>query len=132
MDFFAVNSFLYISKQHFENQSVLKKKKFILQELNRIFLNHKQLCNFYVYRLRLVGSGYKSITPKKFLYKKLFLRVGYAIRDLRYTLNNAQLRMRAKKQKIILLGFNKIKIGQLSNQIINLRNINAYSRKGYS
>lgn len=84
----------------------------------------------YFFSLRLSGTGYKCITPRRFRRRVLFLRVGFAASELLYKLPINNVKIRAKKQKIVLFGFNASRVAQIGQQIINLRYPNVYTGKG--
>jgi hypothetical protein len=72
--------------------------------------------------LKLVGTGYKCIVPKRMGFKFLYLRVGFAAAELLY--NSAyekRVKLRARRQKILLLGFNKTLLANISQRLVNLR-----------
>lgn len=72
--------------------------------------------------LRLVGTGYKCIIPKRSSFKLLYLRVGFAAAELLYnTCDENRVKLRAKKQKILFLGFNKSLLANISRRLVNLR-----------
>lgn len=72
--------------------------------------------------LKLVGTGYKCIIPKRTSFKFLYLRVGFAAAELLYdSTNENRVKLRARRQKILLLGFNKTLLANISKRLVNLR-----------
>lgn len=47
--------------------------------------------------------------------------MGFAASELIYSNNDARVKIRARRQKILLFGVNKALLTQISRQIINLR-----------
>lgn len=84
---------------------VYVKSRVIKAKVFQIFKKQEELQTLAVSTLKLMGTGYKCIAPKKFNRKELFLRVGFAASELKYSLLRRTLKMRAKKQKIVLFWF---------------------------
>jgi hypothetical protein len=99
---------VYILDKTFNFENFYRKSKNLRSQLSQIFKQVEQTNHLNLYVLKLVGTGYKAITPKKFFRRVLFLRVGFAASELKYSLFNSNLRMRARKQKIVLFWVSKI------------------------
>lgn len=76
--------------------------RLVRSNLRQILRKEEELKKLNVLLLKLVGTGYKSITPKRLNRRSLFLRVGFAASELKYSLKNINIRFRARKQKIAL------------------------------
>jgi len=105
-------------------------RRLLYSQLLKIMKKYEDAKQLKLVLLKLVGTGYKALTPRKFNRRSLFLRVGFAASELKYSLVNPNIKIRARKQKIVLFGFNRNKITQTVNQIINLRYPNVYNGKG--
>jgi hypothetical protein len=100
---------------------VYHSRQAVFQDLAQVLAVQKAANDISVEMLRLVGTGYKSIVPKKFSFKFLYLRVGFAASELLYALKSPLVKMRARKQKILLFGFKKSLLSRYAVQICNLR-----------
>lgn len=78
----------------------LNKSKYLKSKIKNLLDNFTP--RLYFFPLRLSGTGYKCIAPKRFNRQFLFLRVGFAASELLYKMPNNNIKMRAKKQKIVL------------------------------
>jgi len=102
-----------------------------VKELVRIFKGYFSMNYLYILPLRLNGVGFRCIAPKRYNYKFLRLRVGFAAAEIMYNLKTENIRLRAKKQKLVLYGFNRTLITGVAKQIIDLKYPNVYTGKGF-
>jgi len=127
---YAQRTFSFIFPSYFEQQFLFESKRLFMYQLDTIIRHFNEANSLAIANLRVVGTGYKSNVARRKCFKVLSLRVGFSAAEIMYKLPDKKLRMRAKKQKIILLGFSRSKLGQIGSQIINLRFTNAYTGKG--
>lgn len=80
----------------------VRNQRLLRSKLKQIISKQERLNNLSLLLLKIVGTGYKSIVPKKFNRRVLFLRVGFAASELKYSLLNPNIKIRARKQKIAL------------------------------
>jgi len=121
----------FLAKAGFKNTLVYATRKSLRKEIKRIFRTYFSMNYLYIFPLKLQGVGFRCIAPKRYEHKYLRLRIGFAASEIAYVLNSTNVRLRAKKQKLVLYGFNKATITGLAKQIIDLKYPNAFTGKGF-
>lgn len=79
--------------------------------------------------LQLVGIGYKAFTPRKLSFSTLILKLGFGGTSLAFKLPN-NIRLRARKQKLLLVGLDGTSVSDIAKKIIDFRSPVVYTGKG--
>jgi large subunit ribosomal protein L6 len=138
------NNFVRLNSEVLLAKGILGAKLLFLNSQKFVFANKKELKGWFsnllnlleslhrIYAVNLVtvGIGYKFFTPRhpRFL-SSIVLKMGFGGSELCKKVNK-DLRARARKNKLLIIGSDKSKVGSFAKSIIDLKRPIPYTGKG--